>query len=125
MTFADNILFTLHNAKHYSVDLLTDLVAKQSYGEDVCELENKFILIGKWIEMLQGYYDANYDSSGNTITPAYTCLTQVQIEELIAKLKIAIGNNKYPLAWNSLGLWMDYPFFWDDNDTWYDTLPLT
>lgn len=125
MTFADNILFTLHNAKHYSTDVLEDIIAKKSYGEDVCELENKFILLGKWIEMLQGYYDANYDSSGNTITPDFVCLTQVQIEELIAKLKIAIGNNKYPMNFASLGLWMDYPYFWDDAAQWSDLIPLT
>ena len=126
MIFADKILISLYTSTKYSETLLSQLVAQQKLGEDICELEDKYIILIKWIQILQNYYNYNFDSAADNIVSVYPCITQVQIEELMAKLKIAIGNNKYPLT-NifQLGIWFEeLGFYWDDNLTWYDTPPL-
>ncbi len=124
MTFPDKILISLYNSKHYSCTLLDLIVARDRNGEDDIELQNKFILLGEWIRILQNYYDTNFDSEGNVIVPDYPCFTAAQAENLMAKLKLAIGNNTYPIDLFSLGIWMDDSFYFNDSDVWSDFPPL-
>lgn len=126
MILADKILIALFNANSYSADLASQIVDKSALGEDVCELEWKLILLGQWIRILQVFYDNNFSQEGEIITPSFHTITLEQAESIMAKLKVAIGNNKYPINMFSLGIWIDSMFYWDDvNDTWYDSLPLT
>jgi len=123
MIFADKILISLFNSNNYSNTLMNQIVSQKDIGEDVCELESKFILLRTWINILQQYYDTSFAEDGSTITPAYPCLTAAQAEDLVAKLKIAVGNNHYPItSIFALGLWWEeYGFLWNDSDTWYDS----
>lgn len=123
MTLPDKILISLYNSNKYSATLFNEVVAMDSNGESDIELQNKFILLGEWIRILQNYYDTNFDEEGNVVTADYVCLTQTQAESLVSKLKLAIGNNRYPIDIFSLGVWMDDQF-WNDLDTWYDVPPL-
>lgn len=126
MILADEILIALHNASNFSQTLLTNIVAKKGQGEDVCELEWKYILLGEWVRILQDFYDNNFDAEGGNITPDYETITLAQAQNIMANLKIAQGNNKYPVtSIFELGLWMDeLNFVWDDNQTWEDEIPL-
>ena len=122
MILADKILIALYNANKYSNTLLTQINTDITFGQDVCELENKYIILGQWIRILQNYYDNNFDEEGTSITPAFTCLSQDQIIELMSKLKLAQGNNKYPItSIFQLGIWFEAGgFYWNDLETWFD-----
>ncbi len=122
MTFERQIYITIRTAKFYSGDLMTEIGTRQTYGEDVTKLKKKFVVLGEWIRILQFYLDNNFDGNGN-ITPIETCLTQVQIESLISKVKLAIGNKRYTIdqwilaygifdvsgIWDNSGQWNNYP----------------
>jgi len=126
MIVADEILISLYNASNFSQTLLTNIVAKRGQGEDVCELEWKYILLGQWIRVLQDFYDNNFDAEGGTITPDYETITLAEAQNIMANLKIAQGGNRYPItSIFQLGIWMDeLNFLWDDNQTFYDEPPL-
>lgn len=109
----------------YSMDLLAELVAFKNQGEDTCSCTRKYIVLVKWIEILEGYLAANYDN-GQPIDPAPTlCLTDDQINALVAKMKVMRGNNSYtPDDWLlSTGFWNDLGFF-RDSATWNDQVPI-
>jgi len=107
------------------MDLLSELVTKQSQGEDVCVLQKQYIVFVKWIEILEAYLSENFDSNGTIADPAVVCLTADEIEALIAKMKVARGSNRYTQSswviatgfWNDLGKW-------DDGEIWYDNVPI-
>lgn len=124
MTFQQNIYATIRNAKFFSGTLLTEIGLRQTYGEDLVVIKNRFIILGKWIEILQDYYDNNFDANG-IIDPIETCLTQVEIEELMSKTKVMIGNNRYTLeSWIlSYAVWYDQNR-WEDSEQWQDFPPL-
>jgi hypothetical protein len=125
MILADKILVSIYNSNMYASTLVNEIIDYASIGEDVCELEWKFILLGEWIRILQDFYDNNFTTEGEIVEPPYQTITLAQAEELMAKLKLAIGTNKYPINMFSLGIWSDDLIFaWNDLDTWYDTPPL-
>lgn len=107
------------------MDLLSELVTKQSHGEDVCVLQKQYIVFVKWIEILEAYLSENFDSNGTITDPAVVCLTADEIEALIAKMKVARGSNRYTQSpwlistgvWNDLGKWLD-------GETWFDNVPI-
>lgn len=124
MLFQQKIYLTIQNAKFFSRDLLTKIVAMENNGEEVISQKNQFIVLGEWIRILQNYLDNNFDSNGN-ITPVNVCLSLKQIEELISKVKEVIGNNRY-----ILDKWiLAYGYFqdagvWQDSAQWNDFCPL-
>ncbi len=107
------------------MDLLSELVTKQSQGEDVCVLQKQYIVLVKWIEILEAYLSENFDSNGTITDPAVVCLTADEIEALIAKMQVARGSNRYTQSpwlistgvWNDLGKWID-------GETWFDNVPI-
>jgi hypothetical protein len=127
MIIADEILISLFNANNFSQTLLTSIDTQTDQGEDVCELEWKYILLGQWIRVLQDFYNTNFDTEGQIITPDYETITLVQAQNIMANLKIAQGGNKYPLTnMFQLGIWWEANnFYWDDNLTWFDEVELT
>ena len=62
-------------ADNYSQTLLEEIDTKSRQGEDVCELEWKFILLGEWNRILLDYYNNNFDTYGEVITPDYETIT--------------------------------------------------
>lgn len=122
MIVADEILIALFNANNYSQTLENELVRKQNQGDDTCELEWRYILLGEWIRILQDFYNNNFDAEGQIVTPDYETITLAEAQLIVAQLKIAQGNNKYPLTnMFQLGLWMDsMGFIWDDTQTFYE-----
>lgn len=123
MIIADEILVALFNANNYSQTLMVEMDAKRNQGEDVCELEWNYILIGQWIRILQDFYETNFDEEGQIITPDYETITLAQVQNIMANLKIAQGGNKYPLlSIFQLGVWAEFlNFVWEDNNfTWTD-----
>jgi len=118
MIIADEILISLFNANNYSQTLLTDIDVKRSQGEDVCELEWKYILLIQWIRILTDFYNNNFDAEGQIITPDYETITLAQAQNIMANLKIAQGSNKYPITtFFQLGLWFEsLSLFWHDTE---------
>lgn len=119
---ADQILVSLFNANNYSQTLFNEINVKSGQGEDVCELEWKYILLNQWIRIITDFYNTNFDTEGQIITPAYETITLAQAQQIISQIKIAVGANKYPLT-NifQLGIWIEsLNFYWDDRDLWLD-----
>lgn len=105
--------------------LLDELVTLKNQGEDTCSCTRKYMVLVKWIEILENYLSANYDN-GQPVDPAPTeCLTDDQINELVAKMKVMRGSNRYtPDDWLlSTAFWSDLGFF-RDSATWWDALPI-
>jgi hypothetical protein len=127
MIIADEILISLFNANNFSQTLLVNVETKRNQGEDVCELEWKYILLGQWIRVLQDFYDNNFDTEGQIVTPDYETITLAEAQNIMANLKIAQGNNKYPLLnMFQLGIWWEAAnFIWDDGLTFYEVPELT
>lgn len=124
MIIADQILISLFQADNYAQTIVDEITAKASQGEDVCDLEWKLVLLGEWNRILTDFYAANFDEEGEVITPAYTTITLAQAQQILSQIKIAVGNNTYPLTntWQ-LGVWLESQgFIWDDSRTWYDIL---
>lgn len=115
----------IYQSKQYSIDLLDELVTKQSQGEDVCVLRKQYIVFIKWIEILEAYLSENFDSNGTITDPEVVCLTADEIEALIAKMKVASGGNVYtPSSWViAAGYWNDLGK-WIDGETWFDNVPI-
>lgn len=108
------------------MDLLAELVTKKNQGEDTCSCTRKYIVLIKWIEVLEGYLSANYDNGQPVDPPTTLCLTDDQINALVAKMKVMRGNNKYTQSeWLlSSGFWDDLGFWIDSGNFWNDTVPI-
>lgn len=130
MIIADQILISLFQADNYSQTLLNEIKVKEGQGEDVCQLEWQYILLGQWNRILADFYANNFDEEGEIITPDYETITLAQAEHILAQIKIAVGNNKYPLT-NifQLGVWFEaLNWNWDDtvgDNLWHDLPPLS
>lgn len=123
MILADEILYSLYYSNKYRDTLLSSLLTAERQGEDTCVLENKYIVLGEWIRILENYYTTAFNEEGEPITPDYVCLTQEQAIQLLAKLKLARGNNKYPVpTMFELGIWLDGSGYWDDGLDWLDEI---
>lgn len=123
MILADEILYGLYYSEKYRNTLLSELLTQERQGEDTCVLESKYIVLGEWIRIMRGYYVSAFNEQGEPITPDYECLTQEQALQLLANLKLARGNNKYPVPTPSeIALWQDALGFWDDSSVWYDII---
>lgn len=122
MIIADKILISLFNANNYSQTLFTEINVKSNQGEDVCEIEWKYVLLGEWVRTLQDFYNTNFDSEGQIITPDYETITLAEAQNIMANLRIAQGNNSYALTNTfQLGLWIEsMGFDWNDRDIWTD-----
>lgn len=115
----------VYQARMYSMDLLDELVALKSQGEDTCSCTRKYIVLIRWIEILERYLLLNYED-GQPIDPAPTlCLTDNEVNELVAKLRLMRGGNAYIQGdWLLItGFWSDAGF-WRDSATWNDTVPI-
>lgn len=113
---------TSYQAKWYADVLLNKLTTMSANGEDISVCKSQFILLTKWIEIMDSYTAENYDTEGN-ITPTVECLTQQQMLELVAKVKVMLGtfvhiaNSDWILA---NGTWVDGNF-WRDSAFWIDS----
>jgi hypothetical protein len=127
MLNSTKIVAELYQSRHYSVDLLAELVALKNQGEDVCSCERKYIVLIAWIDILERYLLANYED-GQPVDPAPTeCLTADQVNELVAKMKILRDGNRYAVDsdWVFVeGYWSDLGFWRDANNTWNDQVPI-
>lgn len=112
---------TIYQAKWYANTLLVKLNAQKSNGENIETCQNQFILLCKWIDILQVYLDTHYDQNGD-IVPDTECLTETQILELVAKVKVMLGSFKQPVTdWIlTTGFWNDSAK-WVDSATWFDS----
>lgn len=121
MTLQEKIYDTIWKAKFFSTDLFSIINSMNENGEDTRVIQNKFILLNKWIEILQFYYDNNFGENG-VVTPIEECLTEKQVEDLISKVKSLIGNNRYSLAqWLlSYGFFRDGGIWVDQGEVWLD-----
>lgn len=127
MLIQAQIITSITNAQYYSSLLLDSISLQESLGEDCTDLKQNFILIEKWISISQDYLINNFDGNGNIIPATFACLTQTQIEELIAKMNLMVGCNTPPAGSDWLlatGFWNDLGF-WRDSAIWYDVLPFT
>lgn len=127
MIIADEILVSIFNASNYSQTLENEIARKSNQGDDVCELEWKYILIGEWVRILTDFYENNFDTQGQIIAPAHETITLAEAQNIMSQIEIALGNNTYPLLNTfQLGVWIEaLGFIWDGNDTWYDVPELT
>jgi len=130
MIIADQILILLFQSDNYSQTLFNEINVREGQGEDVCQLEWQYILLGEYNRILADFYANNFDVEGQIITPDYETITLAQAEQIMSQLKIAIGNNKYPLT-NifQLGVWFEaLNWNWNDSDNggiWTDSPPLS
>ncbi len=118
----EDIAQTSFQAKFYADVLLNKLTTQTANGENIEQCRNQFILLCKWIEILDDYYETHYDTSGD-ITPDFDCLTLEQILELVASVKVMLGSFKYlnPSDWIlATGVWVDGSF-WRDSAFWIDS----
>ena len=102
----------LFQAKSYSKDLLNTINSMEGTGEDISCVQTKFITLTQWIIILQEYYDNNFDTSGNVVS-VNSCLTLTQILDLLTKLSVMIGDNKYKPA-----SWLLFYGYWDNQGRW-------
>lgn len=124
MIIADEILVALFKANNFSQTLQAEIARKNNQGDDVCELEWRYILLGEWIRILTDFYNTNFDAEGQIITPDYETITLAQAQYIISQIEIAVGNNVYPLTTTfQLGLWIEsLNFIWvDSSGNWYDS----
>lgn len=126
MILADDILYSIYYSNKYRDTLLTSLLTAENQGEDTCVLENKYIVLGEWIRILKNYYATAFDESGDSVTPDFVCLTQEQAIQLVAKLRLARGNNTYPAPTIfELGIWLDSAGSWNDGGgEWLDEISI-
>ncbi len=89
--FQDDIFLTVLQAKDTTGIWAENFIQKEKAGEEIsrcCQLQ--LVLLVKWIEIMECYYSTHFSANGN-ITPDYDCLTLVQAQELVAKIKTFIG----------------------------------
>ncbi len=77
-------------AKRTAVCWGTQLINKEKYSEKTGCCELKIMYLVELISTLENYYCDNFSDLG-TITPDYVCLSVVQAEDLLGKLKTLIG----------------------------------
>lgn len=93
MLLATDIFDTVLTAKCVSGCWANILVQRGENGDNIECDEKKFMLLIQWIMILEVYYCNNFDATTqSSVTPDYPCLTQSEAEELLAKLKILIGD---------------------------------
>ena len=92
MLLAQDIFNTVLTAKCVSGCWANTLVERFDNGDNIECNEKKFMSLIQWIMILETYYCNNFDAdTQSNITPDYTCLTQAEAEQLLAKLKTLIG----------------------------------
>lgn len=90
MTFAEDIYLNVIRAKCTTGCWAWQLTQIAEDGGNTECLEEKFMLLVMWIEIMECYYAQNFDSNKSTITPDVECLTQAQAMQLLAKIKLLI-----------------------------------
>ncbi len=113
---------TSYLAKFYLDELLTSLNNQTANGEDTVLCRNQFILLSMWVDIMDRYLIEHYDNAGN-ITPDFDCLTQTQILELVAKVKVMLGSFTHNSDSDWIlanGTWVDSNF-WRDSAFWIDS----
>lgn len=92
MLVAQDIFDTVLQAKCVAGCLAKQLSDRLDNGDNIQCDEKKFMLLIQWILIMEGYYCDNYDENNSQIIPDYPCLTEVQAELLLAKIKVLIGD---------------------------------
>lgn len=109
---------TIRTAIFHQSTLLTRITDKLVYGDKDPLDKRQFIVLTEWIKILDDYLNDNYDQDG-TITPMSDCFDADDISELVAKVKVMVGNCKYPFTEDDT--WDD-DAYWDDADYWTDSV---
>lgn len=91
MLVAEDIFMTVLRAKCTAGCWAKQLSDRFYAGDNITCDEKKFMLLIQWILIMEGYYCDNYDENQSKITPDYACLTETQAEQLLAKIKVMIG----------------------------------
>ena len=125
MLIPQTIANEIYQSRMYSMDLMAELIQKTNQGEDICSCQRKYIVLLKWIEIAESYLSENYSDYQPISDPSVVCLTEDEMSELIAKMKILRGGNSYPVDdWIlASGFWSDLGH-WSDGATWNDTVPI-
>ncbi len=113
---------TSYQAKWFADTLVTKLTNLAANGEDTTSCKYQFILLCKWIEIMDSYLAEHYDNAGN-ITPDFDCLTEAQILELVSKVQVMLGSFRYISNSDWIlanGTWVDGNF-WRDSASWIDS----
>ena|ERR1700748_3665340 len=114
------------NGKYYSGLLIDKIYEQELNGEDCTTLKQKSIILTKWINILEDYLDNNFDGDGNLIPSIFPCLSIDEINSLVSKINILVGNNTPPMGSDwilATAFWNDGGY-WRDNGIWNDTLPI-
>ena len=91
MNLQDDIFLTVLQAKNTTGCMSTTFINMEKNGEDVECCEMKLMVLVKWIKVMENYYCTNFTVNGNVTDPDLPCLTQLQAQELLAKMKVIIG----------------------------------
>lgn len=91
MNLQDDIILTVLQAKNTTGCMATTFIAMEKNGEDVECCERKLMVLVKWIKIMEDYYCINFTANGNIASPVLPCLTRLQAQELLAKLKVMVG----------------------------------
>lgn len=91
MNLQDDIILTVLQAKNTTGCMATTFINMEKNGEDVKCCEKKLMVLVKWIKIMENYYYTNFTANGNVTSPDLPCLTQLQAQELLAKMKVMIG----------------------------------
>lgn len=123
MLIQTTITTQIRNAKIYGKDYLSDLLEIESNGGDVKEQKIRLIILHRYIEALQRYYDAHWDDDGVAIDPVVDdCLDEAYFDKLMIKIKTITENKTYAADdWIlSAGTWADLNHYWRDGSSWID-----
>lgn len=91
MTVAEDIYLNVLRAKATAGCWGQQLKEALDNGENIECFEKKFMLLIQWIQLMECYFDMNYDENNSKITPDTTCITDDQAVQLLAKIKLLIG----------------------------------
>lgn len=117
MLIQKEIINVINASKDGLTKVLNNIIAMRNNGDDISELQFKFITYNAWITILQGYLDDNFDENGNIVPPLTDCLTQDQIALIMSKL-IAVFGRGISLVTDD---WLLKDYVWDDDGFWRDT----
>lgn len=90
MTTYTNLTTTILQAKCYVGCKASDFANKEANGDAIICCEKPMMLLSFLIEIAETYKCANFDSSGNAITPECPSLTADEGKLLVAKMKAII-----------------------------------
>lgn len=74
--------------KEVAMEWADKFIANDAIGESngCCEL--RLVVLTRWIKILEGYLDENFNSDGSDKTAEYECLTLDEALEIVSKINL-------------------------------------